>query len=301
MYSYFTEHCRKPILLVKPPGQSAAKDKSRTMNIEQRETDEPSVKVIDRDARMLWVLARGESEGLQLGAIVQLSGFGKGTTHRLLSALVEAGFAFQDPATRRYRLGAGMSLLARIGQQHDVGAAAIPYLARLARETSDTVYASLREGPTAICVGREIGAFPIRTLSLNVGDRRPLGVGSGSLALLAFLPDHEIEIALRHNEVWFREFDGYDVAYVRKAIAKSRRNGFAFVDGRIIAGMNALGVPVYDRTGNVVAALSLAAISDRVSGDRLASLAKILKKEAVRFGNALSVAPGNAAPVAEAG
>ena len=29
--------------------------------------------------------------------------------------------------------------------------------------------------------------------------------------------------------------------------------------------------------------------------------AKILKKEAVRFGNALSVAPGNAAPVAEAG
>src|SRR5712664_4251283 len=44
VYSCFTEHCRKPILLVKPPGQSAAKDKSPTMNIEQRETDEPSVK-----------------------------------------------------------------------------------------------------------------------------------------------------------------------------------------------------------------------------------------------------------------
>jgi DNA-binding IclR family transcriptional regulator len=110
-----------------------------------------------------------------------------------------------------------------------------------------------------------------------------------------------MEIALRHNETWFREFDGYDVAYVRKAIAKSRRNGFAFVDGRIIPGMNALGVPVYDRSGNVVAALSLAAISDRVGGDRLADLAKLLKKEAVRFGNALSATSDNSVPVAEAG
>jgi DNA-binding IclR family transcriptional regulator len=268
------------------------------MSTEPNDTDIPAVKTIDRAARMLWVLARGDNEGLPLGAIVQLSGFGKGTTHRLLAALVEAGFAFQDPTTRRYRLGAGLTLLARIGQQQDVAAVATPYLQRIARETSDTVYVSVREGPTAICVGREIGSFPIRTLSLCVGDRRPLGVGSGSLALLAFLPDNQIDLSLRHNETWFKEFEGYDVAYVRKAIVKSRRNGFAFVDGRIVAGMNALGVPVYDKAGNVVAALSLAAITDRVSGDRIADLVKILRKEAVHLGNALSATPARAEPVA---
>ena len=262
------------------------------MSTESNETEVPAVKTIDRAARMLWVLARGNNEGLPLGVIVQLSGFGKGTTHRLLAALVEAGFAFQDPATRRYRLGAGLTLLARIGQRQDVGAVATPYLQRIARETSDTVYVSVREGPTAICVGREVGSFPIRTLSLSVGDSRPLGVGSGSLALLASLPDDQVELSLRHNEMWFRDFQGYDVAYVRKAITKSRRNGFAYVDGRIVAGMNALGVPVCDRAGHVVAALSLAAISDRVSGDRVADLVKILRKEAVRLGQALSVVTG---------
>jgi len=254
---------------------------------------EPAVKTIDRAARMLWVLAGGDAGGLPLTTIVRLSGFGKGTAHRLLAALVEAGFAFQEPMTRRYRLGAGMSVLARLGQQHDVGAAAIPYLQRLAQATSDTVYASVREGPAAICVGREIGSFPIRTLSLSVGDKRPLGVGSGSLALLSFLPAGDVEFALKHNEAWFREFAGYDVAYVRKAMAKSRRSGFAFVDGRIVAGMNAIGVPVFDNGGNVVAALSLAAISERVSGDRLESLVKTLKKEAKRFGHALSMTPAN--------
>ena len=116
-------------------------------------------------------------------------------------------------------------------------------------------------------------------------------MGSGSLALLSFLPNSDVEVALKHNEMWFKEFAGYDTAYVRKAVAKSRKNGYAFVDGRIVPGMNAIGVPVFDTGRNVVAALSLAAISDRVSGERVESLVKILKKEAQHFGNALSTAP----------
>lgn len=268
----------------------------KELDNELPESGEPAVKTIDRAARMLRILAQGNSDGMPLSTVSRLSGFGKGTTHRLLAALVEAGFAFQEPTTRRYRLGAGLALLARMGQQQDVGAIAAPSLERLAEITSDTVYASVREGSTAVCVGREIGSFPIRTLSLEVGDRRPLGVGSGSLALLAFLPDEEIEVALKHNEAWLKEYSDYDVAYVRKAIAKSRRSGFAFVDGRIIPGMNALGVPVYDNGGNVVAALSLAAIVDRVSGDRVAELVGTLKKEAVRLGHALSVVPRKPVP-----
>ena len=46
------------------------------MSTESNETDVPAVKTIDRAARMLWVLARGDNEGLPLGVIVQLSGFG---------------------------------------------------------------------------------------------------------------------------------------------------------------------------------------------------------------------------------
>jgi DNA-binding IclR family transcriptional regulator len=269
------------------------------MPTEPRDNDEPAVKTIDRAARLLWVLAEGSSEGLTLSAISRLGGFGKGTTHRLLAALVEAGFAFQDDATRRYRLGAGLALLARIGQQQDVGGVAAPFLERLAEVTSDTVYASVREGSAAVCVGREIGSFPIRTLSLAVGHRRPLGVGSGSLALLAFLPDEEIEPILRQNEAWFRQFSGYDAAYVRTAITKSRRQGFAFVDGRIVQGMNAIGVPVYDKSHKVVAALSLAAIVDRVRGDRIAEIVAILQKEAKALGNALSIGPRKTPQAAE--
>lgn len=241
---------------------------------------EPAVKTIDRAARVLRVLATGGNDGLALREVATECTVGKATAHRLLSALIDAGFAFQDSETRRYRLGAGLSLLAQAANQQNLGALAQPAIRRIADATSDTVYASVREGTAAVCVGREMGAFPIRTLTLEVGDRRPLGVGSGALALLAFLPDDEIDQMLQKNESWIAQFAGYSIGYLKSAVMEARRYGFSFVDGRRIPGMNAIGVPVRDGAGHVVAALSVAAIADRVSGDRISELAGILHREA---------------------
>jgi DNA-binding IclR family transcriptional regulator len=259
------------------------------LDLEQRVDDakEPAVKTIDRAARVLRVLARGGADGLALRVVASECDVGKGTAHRLLAALIDAGFAYQDGETRHYRLGAGLSLLAQAANRQNIGDLARAGIRRLADQTSDTVYASVREGPAAVCVGREIGAFPIRTLTLEVGDRRPLGVGSGALAMLAFLPDDEIEPMLAKNEAWIAQYPGYSPGYLREAIAESRRYGFAFVDGRRIPGMNAIGVPVHDASGAVVAALSLAAISDRVSGERIAELAGLLQREAAVLARAI--------------
>src|SRR5262245_62116912 len=260
------------------------------LNAEQAAVDEarePTVKTIDRAARVLRALASGEQEGLALREVATACDIGKATAHRLLSALIDAGFAFQDTETRRYRLGAGLSLLAEAANQQHLRALAQPVIRRIADATSDTVHASVREGIAAVCIGREVGSFPIRTLTLQVGDRRPLGVGSGALALLAFLPDAEIESVLAKNESWIAEYPGYSIAYLRQAVAEARRYGFSFVDGRLIPGMNAVGVPVRDGSGNVVAALSVAAIADRVGGDRISELAGVLHREAANLSKSI--------------
>ena len=88
--------------------------------------------------------------------------------HRLLSALIETGLVFRDyeakSAIALLRAGASWtSASPRPG-----GARQIAPLLRLAEETEDTIYASV-EGGAAVCVAREIGAFPIRNLSLEVG------------------------------------------------------------------------------------------------------------------------------------
>jgi DNA-binding IclR family transcriptional regulator len=251
---------------------------------------EATVKTVDRAARLLRAVA-AHGEGAMLSAVARQTALGKGTVHRLLSALIDAGLVFQDQETKRYRLGVGLALLGHAAHRQDFAALAKPFLLRLAEQTQDTIYASVREGVAAVCVAREIGAFPIRTLSLDVGDLRPLGVGSGSLALFAFLPDDEIGSIIDKNAAWLARYPGHSRKELLAKVAETRRRGYSFVEGKIIPGMNAMGVAIPGADGRPVAALSLAAITDRVRGPRVAQLARMLAREATELGKAMGL-PG---------
>ena len=241
---------------------------------------ETAVKTVDRIAALLRVLAGHGAGGVGLSEIAKATGFGPATTHRLLTALADVGFACQDPPTKHYRLGAVVATLGRAALQQDVAFLAEGALARLAEATGDTIFASVREGLTAICIGRAVGQFPIRTLTLDVGDRRPLGVGAGSLALLAALPDAEIAAILTRNAEWLKDFSGFTRDAVMRLVARTRADGYAFNDGLIVPAMNAIAVPVRDGDGRPLFALSLAAIRDRMTPDRRRDLVTILKNEA---------------------
>jgi DNA-binding IclR family transcriptional regulator len=293
----------QPTMVRRPPSAPAASAPAPAANDEPAappDTGEPSVKTIDRAARLLRALTTHDWDGVALSELARQAGLGKATTHRLLSALIDVGFAYQDGASRRYRLGSGLGALARAAHQQDAAALAMPSLMRIAQASQDTAYASVREGVAAVCVGRAIGAFPIRTLSLNVGDRRPLGVGSGSLALLAFLPDTEIATIVERNRRWLADFPGFGPAELERLVRDTRRYGFSFIDGLVIPSMNAIGVPVRDASGAPIAALSIAAIADRIKGERIAELVGLLQREAATLAAVLQP-PRRASTPAETG
>ena len=162
--------------------------------------------MIDRVFELLQVLARADLRGLTVTELVQKTGLSKATAHRLISALVEVGFAYQDLNSKRYHArfcGGGTGAVGGGAGFQDSFPAA---LERLAEATGDTVIGSIREGAAAVCVARLSGSFPIRTLTLDIGDRRPLGVGSGSLAILAALSDDQIEEAeMSRNQRWLQD------------------------------------------------------------------------------------------------
>lgn len=128
-----------------------------------------------------------------------------------------------------------------------------------------------------------MGAFPIKTLTLEVGDRRPLGVGAGSLALLSGLDDGAVRRAIGANAHRLRGYPGFGAAELPALVERTRRDGYALNEGRIVAAMNAVGVVVRDGAGGPAAALSLAAIRDRTGPDRLPRLVAVLQEEARRL------------------
>ena len=40
-----------------------------------------------------------------------------------------------------------------------------------------------------VCIDRKTGDYPIKVFTVEIGIRRPLGVGAGSIAVLAAMPD----------------------------------------------------------------------------------------------------------------
>jgi DNA-binding IclR family transcriptional regulator len=105
-------------------------------------------------------------------------------------------------------------------------------------------------------------------------------VGAGSLALLAFLGEAEIARAIAANSARLEAQPGFEPIALRQLVAETRAQGFSFNEGRIIPGMLAVGVPVFGLRSEVVAALSLAAISSRLEPERKATIVGALKREA---------------------
>ncbi len=237
---------------------------------------------IPRAARIMDVLAEAP-EGMALSEIVARSGFTKTTTFRVLAALTEARFVEQDPLGRKYRLGRKLSDLARLAGRADIAALATHSCERLAELTADTVFLSVPEGPLSICVLRRTGAFPVRTLTLDQGDARPLGVGAGSLALYCAMDPARRHAACRFNRAWLAEY-AMDEARLEAEVKAFRSRGYALNRGQVIEGTSAVAVPVFTRGGALVAALAIGAINARMSEERIREeLLPALRGEAERL------------------
>jgi DNA-binding IclR family transcriptional regulator len=216
---------------------------------------------------------------LRLTDLVTASGINKATVLRLLDTLIAEGFVQRDAASKRYLLGDEALVLgvAMQGRDH-IRDRARPALVRLAALSGDTMLLSTRHGLESVCVDREFGSFPIRANYLDLGSRRPLGAGAGSLALLAWLPDNEVHTVLDLLAPVFKQrYPRITRDLLEREIAAARQRGYTLLLDVVVDQMGGIAVPVFGGDGKPVAAISLAALTQRITS-RLSSLAPAMKK-----------------------
>jgi len=238
---------------------------------------------IARTTLVLSALAAAGKRGLRLTDVTQLTGISKTAAHRCLAGLTLHGLASFEENGGHFFLGDKIFAWGVVARgRFELADRATPYLERLADETEDTIYFMLRRADDAVCYGRAEGRFPIKTLTLNVGEKRPLGVNTGTLAIMAFLDDEEVDRLIRTRAAARSNYPIKDVA-LRKMIIRARACGHSRIDGEIMPGMSGVGVPVRNSRGFPVAALSVAAISARLEEPRRSQIAHRLKQEAKRM------------------
>jgi DNA-binding IclR family transcriptional regulator len=137
---------------------------------------------------------------------------------------------------------------------------------------------SVPSGPEAICVALQEGTYPIRANYLEIGSRRPLGVGAGSLALFAWMPDREIEALMPMVAARLERFPRITRRVLEDHIEQSRKRGYAMILDLIVERMGGIAMPILGADGRPVARSPIAALTERITS-REEALAAALKRE----------------------
>ena len=234
---------------------------------------------IERALTLMREIAAHNRMGSRLLDLASRTGLQRPTVHRMLKCLTAENMVLQDPDSHRYYLGPMVFELGlTAAPRFNLREICHPAMNRIAEATGDTVFLTQRSGLDAVCVDRQEGTFPIKTFTLEIGMRRPLGVGTGSLAILAALSDEEVRHVVNANAPRLPEY-GLTPSSLIAQVKRAQKLGYAVREMPSLAGVRSIGHALHNQSGMAFAALSVSAISSRMSEKRVIELATMLRNE----------------------
>lgn len=258
-------------------------------------TGSENLRSVERALGVLEVLARSDEE-LGVTDISRCTSLSKSVVHRLLRALETRGYVQQNVATEKYHLTLklfelGAASVNRLGLKQ----AASEPMRLLASRCHETVNLAVLDGHDVIYVDR-IESSEILRIELQVGTRVPAYCSGLGKVLLAFSPRRKVQETLRGLEM--RSFTPATITTSDGLLAeldRVRSRGYAVDNEEYIPGLRCIAAPVRDREGMVVAALSIAAPSVRLTDDAIGSRGMEVIEAAASISRALGYG-GSAEP-----
>ena len=130
----------------------------------------------------------------------------------------------------------------------------------------------------------------MKTTTYQVGETLPLHLGAGPNILMAGLPAAELDRILERPLMAMTPHTIVDPDAIRSRLAVIREMGLAYAPDDVEVGLAAMGVPVRDRSGELVAAVSVVALTPWFSGEHYAAIAAGLRDTAALVEDALAPA-----------
>ncbi|WP_240533475.1 IclR family transcriptional regulator [Sinorhizobium fredii] len=236
--------------------------------------------LLDRSVALLNYLGEVGEKGARVHEMAKALGLTLPTTHRIASALERHLLFEREPSTKRYRLGLALYMLgAKAADGMGLRRCCRPALLRLAAQTENTVSLMARSGFNIVCVDRQERSYVIDSLPGHIGGQVPLGVGSASLAILAFLPPKEANVIIDANAHLYSAFNGLSADDIRHQLPAIRGRSYAFDKDHPIDGISSLALPIRPQRRDVMGALVIDATSARMPQEGIPKLVKWIKRE----------------------
>ena len=243
------------------------------------ETARSGTQSIERAIAVLECL-RLSDRALALSEIAREVGLTASTVHRLLRALVKAGYVEQDHSTEHYGLGIGIAVLGQRAIDSSGYQLARPALAALSERSGESASLAIRRGAEVVVIDRVMGPAGLR-FDHPTGAELAAYASAMGKALLAFSSSTiEAEVEQIQSFEQFTERTITDRDALTIELARTAACGYAINVEERYEGVSGIAAPVRSASGRAHAAIGLQGPSVRLTPPRLEELAPLIQNAA---------------------
>lgn len=245
------------------------------------------VQSVDRALDILeLVSSRPENVGItELAAFLKIS---KSAAHALVGTLVKRDFLHQDPTTRRYGLGTKIARLGLIMTRHSpLGQSIHPWADMLCERFQVVVHVGILAGEQALVIERLEPKTPY-LLFPQSGSSMSIHSTAVGKVLLAF-SSRETRKRILETAPLARKTPNTITGKgaLTKELIRITRRGYAVDMEESLPGVVCVGAPIRDRSGEVIAAISLSGAKSRLEGKEMEAEIEAVRGTAMRISSVM--------------
>jgi len=200
-----------------------------------------------------------------ISALAARLGLAKSTVHRLATTLVEYDILEQNRETGKYRLGLALfELGALVRRKMDAASESRGQMHALVESTGETVQLAVLDHLSVLYIRIRESRQAVR-MSSSPGSRAPAHCTSVGKVLLAHQPPEIVKQVVDNGLTRYTENTITSPERLFDELASIRTRGYAIDDEEIEVGLRCVAAPIRDHTGQVTAAISVAAPVQRMT------------------------------------
>ncbi len=209
----------------------------------------------------------------------------KSNVHNILTTFQAMNYLEQDAESGKYQLGLGiLELCQSVGDRFNIRKVMMPYMQEIADVTGEVVYLAVPREDEMVYLEAMHPVESYNMMRVILGEHAKMYCTGIGKAVLAYLPEDVAETYIARGLYAFTKNTITDPEVLRRDLALTRERGYAVDNMEHEFGVKCVGMPVFSRRGELLAAVSVSGPSLRFSQERIEVIAGIMRASLKKVG-----------------
>ena len=221
-----------------------------------------------------------KAEEIGVSALSKKKGLNRSNVHRILSTFEFLGYVVKNPQNRKYSPSLRLFELGNLTvQRNGLIKVAHPFLKKLGSKFGETNNLAVLDGAKVIYIDKVESSEALR-MDLAIGRRVPAYCTALGKSLLAGLSEKLLNLYIERTVFKKRTPNTLSKEDLRKQLVEIRKTGVAIDDEELHLGIRCIAAPVRNHTGEIVASISIAGPSTRMTIKELDGMKETIRRTA---------------------